>query len=77
LSEDRRGIPAEFPITMTLSAQSWVVIQTLLRKAPYEVAAPILATLSKEFDTAVAAAMGAPPPLGGVRGNGETHPDPG
>jgi hypothetical protein len=75
LSEDRRGIPAEFPITMTLTAQSWVVIQTLLRKAPYEVAAPILATLTRDFDTAVASAMMTPPPAG-VRGNGETHPDP-
>jgi hypothetical protein len=52
---------------MTLTAQSWVVIQTLLMKSPYELAAPILAVLNKEFDTAIAGAGVA------ARGNGETH----
>ena len=67
MSGGRRGIPPDFPITMTLTAQAWVVIQTLLQKAPYELAAPILAVLMKEFDAAITTA-GVPP---GARGNGE------
>ena len=72
MSDARRGVAPDYPITMTLTAQAWVIIQTLLQKAPYELAAPILAVLTKEFDTAIATA-GVPP---GERGNGETHADP-
>ena len=72
MSDARRGVAPDYPITMTLTAQAWVIIQTLLQKAPYELAAPILAVLMKEFDTAIAIAGGAAT----TRGNGETLADP-
>jgi hypothetical protein len=73
-------IPANLPLTVVLEAQAWNSVLAALGKLPYEIVAPLIASMTEQLQRGAAAqaAITQPAVAEAKAGNGiDPHPWPG
>jgi hypothetical protein len=73
-------VPANLPLTVTLEAQQWNSVMAALGKLPYEIVAPLIASMIEQLQrrAQAQAAITQPAAAGAKASNGlDSHPWPG